>query len=1120
MGKLGLALMVAASSLALSACTASQGGGPDTAITPAMAAADPLLDGFRDPPQSARPRTWWHWMNGNVTQEGIARDLDWMSRIGIGGVQNFDASLTTPQIVDKRLVYMTPEWREAFRFAVSEADRHGMEFAIAASPGWSETGGPWVTPRDGMKKLSWGETVIAGGARFTGRLAPASTATGPYQDAGFQDELSMGAEGDAPALPHASGAIAVLAVPLSAPPLPAPAFSLADGTPVDGSAISDASMATAFDQPLSPDVSGRLDIAYPEAVTVRSAEIFLPGMVRPFRGSPIIPSVEAMVDGEWQKLADMPLGEVPTTAGFEPVTASRFRLIFSPLAGGTDNPLGDTAPGAESFDVFALGDISTVPLARFALSAEPRLDHAAQKAGFGTLPDYYASMSQDEQVAGPQLSQVIDLTDLVRADGTLDWTAPEGSDWRIYSFGWSLTGKTNHPATPEATGLEVDKLDADAVRRYLETYLDMYRETLGEDLMGERGLQALLTDSIEAGSTNWTPAMEAEFAARRGYDLRPWLPALAGAVIGSRAATERFLYDYRQTLAELLADKHYGTVAAVAHEYGLRVYGEALENGRPILGDDLAMRRFADVPMAALWTWGRSAVPRWSLLGDMKGASSVAHVYGQNLVAAESMTSANMPWAFAPRDLKRVMDFEFAHGVNLPVIHTSVHVPVEDRKPGLSLMIFGQHFNRNETWAEMAGPWIDYIGRSAYMLQQGRNVADIALFHGEEAPLTAQYQGGVPDGLPQAYAYDYVNAQMLSEALTIEGGKLISEGGARYSALYLGGTSSMMTLPTLRRIAELAASGLPVIGARPAESPSLGDDAGEFARLVNQVWSRDNVLEGPDIEAAMAQLGIAPDFTAEGTRAGDVMFVHRAAADADIYFINNRRNEAVTTQARFRVTGKVPELWDAITGTSRRVSYRMEEGVTVVPLDLRAEDAVFVVFREDTAAAAQTVTDATPQLLGQIEGPWQVTFQEGRGAPAGISLDRLQPLNEHASPEVRYFSGVATYTASFRLPEGAAPGDGLWVDLGQVADVAEVFVNGQAAGISWIAPDRLNIGEFVQAGENRLEVRVANRWVNRLIGDRQDGAEPVTFTAAPTYRPDAQLLPSGLIGPVTILSSN
>lgn len=1096
-------LLSVVSALALGGCVA-------TGVAPPIApqsAADPLLQGFENPPMSARPRTWWHWMNGNITQAGIAADLEWLASVGMGGVQTFDVALATPQIVDQRLVYMTPGWREAFAFADTEAERHGLELAIAASPGWSETGGPWVAPDDGMKKLVWGETLLVGGTHFAGQLVAPPATTGPFQTAGASEGGGIfGGVSTA----QAGGRIAVLAVPVTELPLPVPVYSLADGTTLDAGLLGDAELESGLQIPLAADLSGEVRATFAQPQTVRSLQVYFPGLKQPFRDVPITPVLEARIDGAWRTVAQVPISAVPTTVSFEPATAREFRLRIAssrPIA----VPGPDGAPQAIAIDIFALGDMTNVALNHFALSAESRTSRIEEKAGYQTVLDYHAIASEGV-TDGIAPAEVIDLSDRVTADGTLAWTPPAGNNWRVLSFGWSLTGKVNHPAPPEATGLEVDKFDAAAVRRYLETYLAMYDRT------GATGIDAILTDSIEVGLANWTPRMEAEFMARRGYPLRPWLPALTGVVIGSAEQTEAFLYDWRRTLSELLADAHYGTVAQVAHENDLIVYGEALEDRRPMLGNDLAMRSHADVPMAALWVWQDGASVRPTFLGDMRGAASVAHVYGRPYVAAESMTSANAPWAFAPRDLRRVIDLEFASGINRPVIHTSVHQPSDTLQPGLSLLIFGQYFNRHETWAGMARPWIDYMARSSYLLQQGTWFADVAVFMGEEAPITAQFADGVPAGLPQNYAYDFVNAEMLSDALGVENGMIVAAGGTRYRALQLGGSSRLMTLPTLRRIAEMAAQGANIIGLRPERSPSLADDAAEFAHLADATWALPNVIPSDDIEGALAGLGLASDFMFRSTgTAADLLFAHRQLGESGhVYFISNRSDREASGEARFRVTGFVPELWDAVTGTATPLGYSVEGGVTIVALDLGPEESGFVVFRDPSEVASRVVDASDYNHVATIEGPWTVTFQAGRGAPAQIVLPVLDALNEHADFGVRHFSGVASYSTSFTAPSETV--GQLWLDLGQVGDVAEVLINGERAGITWWAPDRVDIGDLVRPGENMLEVRVANLWVNRLIGDQQEGAEPIAFTAAPTYPSDAPLRPAGLIGPVSIIT--
>jgi hypothetical protein len=1085
--------------------------------------ADELSDGFRNPPQSARPRVWWHWMNGNVTKDGIDKDLDWMARMGIGGVQNFDASLMTPQIVKERLIYMTDGWKDAFRHAVQTADAKGLEFAIAASPGWSETGGPWVKPQDAMKKLVWSETDLRGGQRLKGALPVPPAVTGPFQSAKFGDPMAGGEEGAA--LLASSGDVSVLAYPVKATALPQPRVTQGDGSAVAAAPLLDTDLETVA-QVAKGDAAhpGVLVLDYGRPVTIRSASLFVPHARPPF-GDPVYrPTLEAETAQGWQPVGRFSLTEVTGTIGFAPVTAQRFRLILSANDAPKSLGLGDGAPGAIMMDVFARPDSATLGIGELRLSAEAKIDQYEVKAGYAIVADYNR-LSEAPATDAPAIdpAKVIDLTDRLRPDGTLDWTAPKGSDWRIVRMGWSLTGKMNHPATPEATGLEVDKYDAAAVRRYLETYIGMYRDTVGAEWIGRKGIRALLTDSIEVGASNWTPRMVEEFKARRGYDPTPFLPTLTGALVGSAARSDAFLHDYRQTLADLLADAHYGTVAKVAHENGLTVYGEALENGRPVLGDDLAMRSHTDVPMAAMWTFGRGAAPRPTLIGDMKGAASVAHIYGQNVVSAESMTSAFAPWAFAPSDLKRVIDLEFASGVNRPIVHTSVHQPVDDKVPGLSLMVFGQYFNRHESWAEMAKPWVDYMARTGYLLQQGRDHADLAYFYGEDMPITSLFEHGVPADLPTRYAYDFVNADIIASRMRVADGQLAA-GNARYRALYLGGASRVMTLATLQRIAALVEAGATVIGMAPERAPGLQDDAAAFKALAARLWSgapvgKGRVIASRDAETALASTGVGPDFrVTAGAVDTDYRFVHRKLPDGDLYFVNNRTDRAGRIEARFRVTGKQPELWRAIDGTAQPVSYRIEDSETVIPVDVGAEDAFFILFRTPADAPSATVAARHIRPVATLTSPWTVHFQPGRGAPAKIEMPTLTPLDAHADKGVRYFSGTATYSTRFALPKGVKSGAPLWIDLGKIGDLAEVRVNGQLAGTTWFAPYRIDIGRLVKPGNNQLEVKVANLWVNRLIGDQQPDAQKISFTDAPTYRPDAPLRPSGLIGPVTLQS--
>ena len=409
----------------------------------------------------------------------------------------------------------------------------------------------------------------------------------------------------------------------------------------------------------------------------------------------------------------------------------------------------------------------------------------------------------------------------MQADGSLNWTVPEGN-WIIIRFGYSLTGRQNHPASPEATGLEVDKLDKEAVRKYINTYLDMYKDATG-GMMGSKGLQYMILDSYEAGHMTWTKTFPEEFKKRRGYDILNWLPVLTGRVVQSAESSEKFLWDFRKTIGELIAESHYDVIGEELHKRGMKRYTESHENKRIYLADGMDVKRNADIPMSAMWTPGSLAgganeEPRSE--ADIRESASVANIYGKPFVAAESMTSIGNAFSFHPEKLKRTADLEMASGLNRFVIHTSVHQPLDDKKPGFSLGPFGQYFTRQETWAEQSKAWMDYLGRSCYMLQQGKNVADILYFYGENTNITSVCETKLPT-IPEGFEFDFVNASALLNAIQAKDGKLVAQSGNMYRVLMLDESARFMTLPVLKKIKALVDAGVKVVGAKPERSPSL-----------------------------------------------------------------------------------------------------------------------------------------------------------------------------------------------------------------------------------------------------------------------------------------------------------
>jgi hypothetical protein len=486
-------------------------------------------------------------------------------------------------------------------------------------------------------------------------------------------------------------------------------------------------------------------------------------------------------------------------------------------------------------------------------------------------------------------------------------------------------------------------------------------------------------------------------------------------------------------------------------------------------------------------------------------------------------------WSYDPQKLKPTADLELASGLNRFVIHTSVHQPVDDKIPGLGLGPFGQWFNRHETWAEQAKAWTDYLSRSCYMLQQGKFVADIVYYYGEDNNITALF-GNKPPAIPEGYNFDYINADALINLLSVKNGYLVTPSGMSYRVLHLDSSARKISLPVLHKIAQLVKEGATISGVKPESSPSLKDDQQEFQRLVAEVWgiqksskasATGKVYTGKSIQEVLTDLNIQPDFTytkvAEDKK---LLYVHRKLTDRDIYWVNNRNDRNEKIEATFRVSGKMPQIWHPETGKTEPTSYRIEGNRTTVTLNLAPNDAVFVVFGAQATQTSVTRPERTEKEVATIGGSWNVSFQPNRGAPASAAFEKLTSWTENNDAGIKYFSGTATYSKTINVPANAiSKGAQLWLDLGDVKNIAEVTVNGKSLGVLWKKPFRLEASNVLKSGENKVEIKITNLWVNRLIGDAQpDVKQKITYTTIPFYKASSPLLPSGLLGPVKIIS--
>jgi hypothetical protein len=1099
-------------------------------------ASEPLKSGFQNPPQSARPRVWWHWMNGNISKEGIKLDLDWMHRVGLAGFQNFDAALQTPQVVDHRLAYMTPEWKDAFKYAITLGQQYGMEMAIAGSPGWSESGGPWVPAAEGMKKYVWSETPVEGGKPFSGELKHPPTRTGAFQNISIHDELGTPEQSKIPEF-YADAAVFAYKKPSSDVSLDKlNAKITSNGDSLDPAMLSDGDLEKTTPVPIpKAGETSWIQYEFPQPQSIRSITFVTknPGWIEQLIAQMSAPemNLEASDDGQnFKQVAKLETTDAPEhTISFAPVTAKYFRVTFKRTP---PPPIPEWAAGIDPAS-FGFSKMPPPPkdygVAEMALHSGARVNHFEEKAAFVPEDDLYkfASPSVDAQDAIAK-SDVVDLTSKMSADGKLDWTPPAG-DWVVVRLGYSLLGITNHPATPEATGLEVDKLDRRFVKNYFEKYLDSYKETVGPELIGPKGIHYVINDSWEAGSQNWTDNMIAQFKKLRGYDPVPWLPVLTGQVVESSEASDRFLWDFRKTIADLTSTEHYGQLEETLHEWKMAHYGESHEGRRAFIADGMEVKKYNEVPMSAMWTQTPGVnKEQYGYNADDRESASVAHIYGQNIAAAESMTAAAAPWAWSPATLKPTADQEFLNGINRFVIHESAHQPLVGKAPGMTLGPFGQWFNRNETWADQAGAWVDYLARTSYLLQQGRFGADLIYFYGEDSNLTAIFDKKSPD-VPAGYGFDYVNADALINELHAVNGRIETKAGMSYRLLGLDPYSQHMSLPVLRAIHKLVEDGAVVAGPKPADDPSNSDDQAEFKKLNDKLFGdgtgthkvgKGTVYAGQSLGEVFHAINVTPDFDYTKPESDTHLeFVHRKLATGDIYFVDNRGDKGHTVDATFRVAGKEPELWHPETGKVEPASFKIAEGRTTVPLDLEPWGSVFVVFQKSTSATNRTLPAGQKKDLATLDGSWKVSFQSGRGAPDSVTLEKLASWSDNSDPGVKYFSGIGTYAKTFDAPAAwLTKGAQVWIDLGDVKNLAEVSVNGKPLGIVWHAPYRVNVTSALKTGSNELVVKVTNAWVNRLIGDEQPGATRITFADVKPYKAKSPLLPSGLLGPVSVYS--
>lgn len=1092
--------------------------------------AHSLDDLWRNLDGKARPWTYWYWMSGAVSRESITADLEAMKQIGFGGAYLFTIGAVpdkAPLIVPS-YDQLSPEWWELISYTVGEAERLGIALGFPASDGWALAGGPWITPELSMQKVVWAQTMVRGGHLVRMQLPVPEHKKSYYRDIAVFAYPAPSGEG--------VSTETIRPVVTSSVPGRDVSFLSEPGNRKVFRCDSSCWVQYSFEKPFLCRTLRVIPHRYnyqPQRLIVETSDdgVCFRQVVQ------LTPPRQG-----WQR------SEATITHMIPPTRALHFRFRWEKEG---------SEPGSEDMDAAKWTPL--LDICGIRLSSEVRIHQFESKNGevwqLGSmtrsewLPD---SLCVDRE-------QLIDITSYVDSSGRLEWLAPDG-DWVVLRMGHTTTGSHTAHSGKGGSGLECDKFNPDAVRLQFDSWFGEAVRRLGRE-RARRVIKLFHVDSWECGSQNWSSIFRQEFMARRGYDLVKFLPVMAGIPLESADLSERVLYDIRRTITELTTDNFFGVMQRQAHANGCLFSAECV--APVMMSDGMLHYKYTDLPMGEFWFQSKTH----DKPNDILDAVSGARVYGKNIVQAEAFTQRRIYWNEHPAMLKALQDTEFALGVNRMVFHVYTHSPWLNRVPGMTLNDgIGLFLGRNQTWWKPGRMWVEYTTRCQALLQYGSAVADIAVFTGEALPSRAilpeklvpflpglfgkdvvarEYERsgnrGVPmvdgaAGRPQSatitdaldwsnalrgYHYDCLNPDALLHRTRIENGRIIMVDGRSYGALVVPGYHAMQPDPgymseaVAAKLREMLLAGVPVlIGNIPEQSlgiESLGTnfawpDSAAFIRL-------------PYTEDTFDSIGLPRDLivTEEpGGYASGINYIHRRSVGVDIYFIANQSDRVRDLDVSMRVCNRIPELWYPADGRiETRTAWRSDGNRILMPLRLAPLESVFIVLRDGALERRDIKKKDNIMRTARItvpESPWEVVF----GDSLNMHFERLTPWNEHSDPRVRYYSGTAIYHSRFKLVHKPERGTRYFVEMEDVANLAEVRINGISCGGVWTQPYRVDIGAALRKGVNEIEIEVTNTWANRMIGEKSLKTASL-WTNAKHKSEGMFLQKSGLMGDVRIV---
>jgi hypothetical protein len=1112
--------------------------------------------GFKTPPNNVKIHTWWHWMDGNITKEGISKDLEAMKEQGIVQATILNIGLLGDKDFGiKKVNFNSPKWFEMFQWALKEANRLGISIGAHNCDGWSTSGGPWITPEMSMKQYTWTKTIVNASQPASIKLKQPFAVRNFYKDVAV---VAVKTTNTLNSFQSVSPA-ALLNDTMNAD-------YLFDGCPASALAISKGDKITfRFNNPFTA-----------EKIVLLPRRTFMWGGFENFTSTYSLASSE---DGRnFKKITDLTVKGLNNMVSFSfPKTTGKF---FQLSLTGTNN--------LESWSPFYIAECELLSENEKPLFS-PEIEYLAEKTGnikASRETDFYSASNSSNQKSNAK--EVIDLSSKMSSDGTLNWKPGEGN-WTIIRFGYTSTGALNQPATAQGMGLECDKMDTAAVNLHFNSFPAKLIEKAGS--FTGNTFKFMLIDSWECGFQNWTANMGKEFEQRRGYSLTSYLPVLCGESSGNAETDEAVLFDLRQTIAELIENNYYKHFGDLLHKNKMEFHSEIIygNSNYPAL-DILKTTQYVDLPMYEFWssTNNEQNVTYYPANGiELNMPSCAAIGYEKPVMASEAYTGM-AHYCETPGALKPFGDRAYCAGVNQMILHSYVHQP-NDNKPGMTLGIFGSHFNRNNNYWPYISEWLTYQSRVQHVLQQGVASHDVLYYLGDQLPQYLTYNQS--NKLPFGFMFNACNFDVLKNRIRAENGKLVLNGKNSYQVLCLPPYGTL-NFETVKRIEELVKEGVVLYAPKPGRMLSLNDiknNKKAFDELTSRIWGKidgksvtsnnygkGKVYWGIPLAEVLKAEKIFPDVNTQQDDSVNFMFIHKKVDGNDVYFMMNQQNNVLRREVSFRVTGKTPEIWDAEYGTIIKPAvYSMNENYTTLPVSFKPYQSLIFVFKnekpenfiqvvrkngnlifpagkpsnleaipsiviENNSYMVNSETEGDFELFSNQQKNWSMkspklteftvsdfsgttSFQPGYSDTIQpVEFTRLQWLTESENADVKYFSGTSTYTISFKFSfKDIQPTDSILLDLGEFESIAELKLNGTNLGYL-SKPGKLIPVKGILKTENILEVSVANIFRNRIIGDfAQYGKIRNLSTSSPIsdfLNKDSPLKPSGLKGPIKIIA--